>query len=127
MHKKRSMSAIVILLIIGLVAGYMSGLIGVGGGIIIVPALVYFLGADQKTAQGSTLFLFLLPVGLLGVINYYKAGHMDYKTALVIAITFVVGSYLGSKTAIAIDTRIVKQIFGATIVAIGIKMIFFDK
>lgn len=117
------MNNIYILLIIGLAAGYLSGLIGIGGGIVIVPALVYFLSINQKTAQGTTLFMFLLPIGLLGVYNYYKAGHVDFKTAGIMAITFIVGSYFGSKTAIAIDTKMVKQLFGAFIILIGVKML----
>lgn len=118
------MNGIVILLIIGLIAGFLSGLIGIGGGIVIVPVLVYFLGFDQKTAQGTTLFMFLFPIGILGVYNYYKGGLLDYKTALIMAITFVVGSYLGSKTVIAMDTKLVKQLFGAFIILIGLKMLF---
>jgi hypothetical protein len=78
---------------------------------------------NQKTAQGTVLFMFLLPIGILGVFNYYKAGHVDMKLAAIMAITFVVGSYLGSKTAISLDTKLVKQIFGGTIVLIGLKML----
>jgi len=118
------MNTVVILLCIGLVAGFLSGLIGIGGGIVIVPALVYLLAADQKSAQGTTLFMFLLPVGILGVYNYYKAGHIDYRSAALMAITFLVGSYLGSKTAISFDTRLVKQIFAVVIIVIGIKMLW---
>jgi uncharacterized protein len=117
------MNTIIILLGIGLLAGFFSGLIGIGGGIIIVPVLVYMLSMNQKTAQGTTLFMFLLPIGLLGVYNYHKAGHVDFKTAAIMAITFIIGSYFGSKTAIAIDTKVVKQIFGAAIILIGIKML----
>lgn len=118
------MNEIVVLLIIGLAAGYLSGLIGIGGGIVIVPALVYLLSVNQKTAQGTTLFMFLLPIGILGVYNYYKAGHIDFKTAGIMAVTFLVGSYLGSKTAIAFDTKLVKQIFAVVIILIGIKMLW---
>jgi uncharacterized membrane protein YfcA len=88
-----------------------------------VPVLVYFLSYDQKTAQGTTLFMFLLPIGILGVFNYYKEGHVDYKNALIMCATFVIGSYFGSKTALAIDTKIVKQIFGGMIILIGLKML----
>lgn len=118
-----SVNEVIILLGIGLLAGFLSGLIGIGGGIVIVPVLVYFFAMNQKTAQGTTLFMFLLPIGIMGVYNYHKAGHVDYKTALIMAITFVAGSYLGSKTAISIDTKLVKQIFGITIILIGIKML----
>lgn len=117
------MNEVLILLVVGLLAGFLSGLIGIGGGIVIVPVLVYLLNFNQKTAQGTTLFMFLFPIGILGVHNYYKAGHLDYKTALIMAVTFVIGSYFGSKMVIAIDTKIVKQMFGAFIILIGIKMV----
>ncbi|MCA6436204.1 MAG: TSUP family transporter [Bacteroidota bacterium] len=117
------MGEIIILLGVGLLAGYLSGLIGIGGGIIIVPVLVYLLNMNQKMAQGTTLFMFLFPIGFLGVYNYYKAGYIDYKTAGIIAATFIIGSYFGGKTVVHIDTKIIKQIFGAIIILIGIKML----
>jgi len=118
------MNAIIVLLCVGLVAGFLSGLIGIGGGIVIVPVLVYALAMNQKTAQGTTLFMFLMPIGILSVYNYHKAGHVDYKTAIIMALTFVVGSFFGSKTAIAIDTKLVKQIFAMAMILIGIKMLW---
>ncbi|MBL7917826.1 MAG: sulfite exporter TauE/SafE family protein [Bacteroidia bacterium] len=117
------MNTILILLAVGLVAGFMSGLVGIGGGVIIVPILVYFLHQNQKMAQGTTLFMFLLPIGLLGVYNYYKGGQIDFKSAFIMATTFIIGSYLGSKTALTIDTKLVKQIFGAMIILVGFKML----
>jgi uncharacterized membrane protein YfcA len=118
------MIEILVLLAIGLLAGFLSGLVGIGGGIVIVPVLVYFFSMSQKSAQGTVLFMFLLPIGVLGVYNYYKAGHVDFRIAAVMAITFVLGSYLGSKTAISVDTRLVKQIFAVSIILIGMKMLF---
>lgn len=117
------MNEILILLVVGLAAGFLSGMVGVGGGIIIVPALVYFLGFTQHSAQGTTLFMFLFPIGILGVMNYYKAGHVDWKAALFICTTFIAGSYFGSKLAVNIDQVTVKRIFGALIVVMGIKML----
>lgn len=119
------MNSIYILLLVGLFAGILSGLVGIGGGIIIVPVLVYFLHYSQQQAQGTTLFMFLLPIGLLGVVNYYKAGYVEMKTAIIIASTFVIGSYFGSKWAIVLDQKTVKQIFGMIIVLLGVKMIFW--
>ncbi len=118
-----SLFDISILLAIGLIAGFLSGLIGIGGGIVIVPLLVYFMSMNQKTAQGTTLFMFLLPIGILGVYNYHKAGHIDIKTAVIKAFTFLIGSYLGSRTAINMDTRWVKQVFAVAIILVGIKML----
>jgi len=117
------MNTIYILLLIGLVAGFFSGLIGIGGGVIIVPILVYVLNMNQIMAQGTTLFMFLMPIGILSVYNYYKAGQVDYKYAIIMAITFMVGSYFGSKTAINVDAKIVKQIFAVFMILVGLKML----
>ena len=118
------MATILILLSIGLAAGVFSGFIGVGGGIIIVPALVYFLGMPQHEAQGTTLAMLLMPIGILGVWNYYRAGQVDFKVALIIATTFVIGSYVGSKTSLRLDPQIMKKFFGIIILLISLKMIF---
>ncbi len=127
MPNKKSMdtSIILILLSVGLAAGFLSGLVGIGGGIIIVPVLVYFLGFSQHQAQGTTLFMFLLPIGIFGVLNYHKQGYVDYKTALIICSTFVFGSYFGSKFAISLDQKTIKQIFGVIIILLGCKMLFW--
>jgi uncharacterized membrane protein YfcA len=117
------MTSIIILLSVGLIAGIMSGLVGIGGGIVIVPVLVYFLGFSQHGAQGTVLAMFLLPIGILGVMNYYKAGHVDMRTALIIATTFVIGSYAGSKLAISLDQQTIKRVFGVIMLIMAIKMI----
>ena len=119
------MNEILILLAVGLLAGYLSGLVGIGGGIVIVPVLVYFLGMTQQMAQGTTLFMFLFPIGILGVLQYFKAEAVDWKSAAFIASTFVVGAFFGSKTALNIDQALLKKVFGAIIVVLGIKMIFW--
>lgn len=124
-NKPMDFTIIVILLSIGLAAGFLSGLVGIGGGIIIVPVLVYFLGFSQHQAQGTTLFMFLLPIGIFGVLNYHKQGYVDYKTALIICSTFIFGSYFGSKFAISIDQKTIKQIFGVIIILLGCKMLFW--
>ncbi len=123
--KPMTLSIILILLAVGLAAGFLSGMVGIGGGIIIVPVLVYFLGFTQHQAQGTTLFMFLLPIGILGVMNYHKQGFVDYKTALIICSTFIFGSYFGSKLSISLDQKTVKQIFGAIIILMGAKMLFW--
>lgn len=112
-----------ILLALGLIAGVLSGMIGIGGGIVIVPALVYFLGYSQQQAQGTVLFMFLLPIGLLGVFNYYNAGQIEFKTAFIMASTFLIGSYFGSKIAISVDQAALKKIFGVILFLVSIKMI----
>ncbi len=123
--KTRSMNEILILLVIGLAAGFLSGMAGVGGGIIIVPALVYFLGFNQHSAQGTTLFMFLFPIGLLGVMHYYKTDHVDWRAGLIMCSTFIVGIYFSSKLAVSIDQATIKKIFGALIIIMGVKMLFW--
>jgi hypothetical protein len=115
---------VLILLFIGVCAGFLSGMVGIGGGIVIVPMLVYFLGFDQHTAQGTTLFMFLFPIGILGVMNYYNKGNVDMKTAAVICTTFVLGSYFGSKLALSIDKSTITKVFGVIFFIISLKMIF---
>jgi uncharacterized protein len=114
---------IIVLLLIGLAAGFMSGMVGIGGGVVIVPMLVYLLAFDQKTAQGTTLFMFMFPIGILGVINYYKSGSIDIKTALVIMSTFIIGAYFGSKTALKVDQDMLKKIFGIFLGLLSLKLI----
>lgn len=116
-------TTIIILLFIGLAAGFMSGMVGIGGGVVIVPMLVYFLAFDQKMAQGTTLFMFMFPIGILGVINYYKNGSIDIKTALVIMSTFIIGAYFGSKAALKFDQDTLKKIFGIFLAMVSLKLI----
>lgn len=118
---------IVILLIIGLAAGILSGMVGVGGGIIIVPALVYFLGFSQHMAQGTSLGLLLLPVGILAVANYYKQGYIDPKVVTIMCLAFVIGAFAGSKFSLAISEEKLKKIFAVVLLLIAGKMLLFDK
>lgn len=124
LQNKTGMEAILILALIGIAAGILSGLVGIGGGIIIVPALVLFLGYSQKMAQGTSLGVLLLPVGILAVIQYYKNGYVDIKSLAVIAVTFVIGGYLGSKLALALPQQLVKKIFAVFMIVLGIKLYF---
>jgi len=123
-----SFTTLIILILIGLTAGALSGMIGVGGGIIIVPGLVYILGLSQFQAQGTSLALMLPPIGILAAYNYYKADALDWKYATVIAIAFIVGGYFGSKLTLEfIDEKTLKRIFGGIMAIVAIKMIFFPK
>jgi len=115
---------ITILVAIGLTSGILSGTFGVGGGIIIVPALVFFLGLTQREAQGTSLAILLLPVGLFAVWNYHKAGLINYYYALIILLTFVIGAYFGSIIAIASPDKILKRVFGGVMILAALKMIF---
>ena len=117
---------IITLVIIGLASGMLSGLIGVGGGIIIVPALVFFLGFSQLQAQGTSLGLLLLPVGILAVMNYYQKGHIDLKVVGIMSVAFVLGGYLGSKIALVISEVLIKKIFAVLLIYTAIKMMNWD-
>ncbi len=117
----------IVLVMIGISAGLLSGMFGVGGGLIIVPALVFLLGMTQHGAQGTSLGLMLLPIGILGAYNYYATGNLNIKYGLIIALTFVLGAYFGSKISLAIDHILLKRIFGGLMLVIALKMIFFPK
>jgi uncharacterized membrane protein YfcA len=119
-----SLTTILVLLLIGVAAGFASGFVGVGGGIIIVPALVFFLGFSQHMAQGTSLALMLPPIGLLGFYNYYKSGNTNITAALIIAAAFILGAYFGSKISIGMDQRIVKRIFGVVMMLAAAKLLF---
>ena len=122
-----SLYAIVILLVIGLAAGIMGGLVGIGGGIVIVPALIYFLSFSQKEAQGTSLGILLLPIGILGVWQYYKAGYVDMRIVWIVAGGFLAGSYFGSKIALSLPQEMVKKIFAILMIVVAFKMLFLDK
>ena len=117
---------ILLLIIIGLAAGILSGLVGVGGGIIVVPALVFFLSFSQQQAQGTSLGLLLLPVGILAVFNYYKQGHIDFRVIGIMAVAFVIGGWLGSKWALSLPEITVKRIFAVILFYSAFKMMGWD-
>lgn len=122
-----STQMILILIMVGITAGVLSGLVGVGGGIIIVPALIFFLGFSQKMAQGTSLGILLLPIGLLGVFQYYKQGYIDMRVVAIISLAFFAGSYFGSKIALSLPQETVKKVFAILMIVISCKMLFFDK
>lgn len=124
--KKMTTELVLILLAIGMAAGMLSGLVGVGGGIIVVPALVFFLGFSQHEAQGTSLGLLLLPVGILAVINYYNKGFIDIKVVIIMSIAFVIGSWLGSKLALSLPQDTVKKVFAIFLLYTAIKMLTWD-
>ena len=119
------MPLVLILIILGLAAGILSGLVGLGGGVIVLPVLIYVLGMEQHLAQGTTLAMMLPPIGMLAVWNYYKHGYVDMKVAMLICLGFIIGAFFGSKMAVAMDTKYIKMICGVFFILIGIKMTFF--
>ncbi len=117
------MMEVIILLLIGLTAGFLSGGFGIGGGIIIIPALIFLLGFTQHQASGTSLAFMSAPIGLLAAINYYKAGHVNVKAALLILGAFFIGSYVGSKVAIQIPEKALQRAFGVILLLSSIKFI----
>jgi uncharacterized membrane protein YfcA len=115
---------ILALVLIGIFAGMMSGFVGIGGGVIIVPALVYIVGLTQHEAQGTSLLLMLPPIGILAVMNYYKAGQMNITYGVIIAIAFVIGGYFGSKLSLQMSVSKVRLIFGLLMLYVAIKLIY---
>lgn len=115
------------LLVLGFIAGVLSSMVGIGGGIVIVPALVFIFGLSQRTAQGTSLAMLLPPIGVLGVIVYHKEGNVRWEYALLLIITFIAGSYFGSKWVQNLNTFTLKKIFAVFMIVMAIKYLFFDK
>ena len=112
------------LLAIGLFAGVASGFVGVGGGLILVPAMMVFLGLGQHAAQGTSLAMMLPPVGILAVMQYHKAGEVHWAFAAVLCITFVVGAWVGSKLSLRLSEGWVKLVFGLVMLYASVRMLF---
>jgi uncharacterized membrane protein YfcA len=115
---------LILLIIIGVLAGIIAGGMGVGGGILIVPALVFFFGMSQHQAQGTSLAVLLPPISLLAVFKYHKDGYINYKFAIVLALAFFLGSYLGGVFAVNLPAKTLRKIFGVLMLVAGVKMIF---
>lgn len=111
-------------LLLGLIGGVLSGLIGIGGGVVIVPTLVFLFGFSQHRAQGTTLALLVPPVGLLAAWTYYKQGYVDLKVALVMCLGFLLGGLLGARVATSLSNAILEKVFGVALLLIALKMIF---
>ena len=118
---------IILLIIVGLLAGILSGLVGLGGGVIIVPALVFLLGFSQHQATGTSLGILLLPAGIFAVMNYYKKGYIDVKVVLLLFVGFLLGGYFGSKISLSLPEATLKKVFAIALLLIAGKVLFFDK
>lgn len=115
---------IILCIALGLTAGICSGLLGIGGAVIMIPALIFMFGMGQHMAQGTTLALMVPPIGLLAAWTYYKGGYIDFKVAAFVALGFLIGGLLGAKFAVNIDAALLKKIFGVFLLLIALKMIF---
>jgi len=119
-----SVSTLLVLLLIGVVTGVMAGMLGIGGAIIMIPAMVFLLGFSQHMAQGTSLAVMLPPIGVFAAYNYWKAGHVNITFALILAGAFIVGSFFGSKIALQIPQALLKKIFGILLLLVAAKMLF---
>lgn len=118
-----SVTTVLIVIVIGIITGVVAGMLGIGGAIIMIPALVYFLGFSQQMAQGTSLAVMLPPVGILATYNYWKAGHVDWRVALILAVAFIAGSFFGSKLALNIPQAMLKKIFGILLLLVAARML----
>lgn len=120
-----SVSTLLIIIVIGVITGVTAGMLGIGGAIIMIPALVFFLGFSQQMAQGTSLAVMLPPIGIIATYNYWKAGQVDWKVALILAITFIIGSFFGSKLALTIPQAALKKIFGILLLLVAARMLLW--
>jgi len=119
-----SVTTLLILLLVGVVTGFMAGMLGIGGAIIMVPALIYILGFSQHMAQGTSLAVMLPPIGIIAAYNYWKAGQVDIKVAIILIITFLLGSYFGSKLATTLPQATLRKIFAILLLLVATRMLF---
>jgi len=121
------MVQILLFLLLGLVAGVLSGLVGIGGGTIIIPALVFLFGFTQHKAQGTTLALMVPPIGILAAWTYYKQGFVDLKAAVFIVLGFFLGGLLGARVAVGIPEAVLRKVFGIYLLVVAVQMFFGKK
>lgn len=118
-----SLNEFLVLVLTGVLAGLVSGSLGVGGAIIIIPMMTFFLGLTQHQAQGTSLGVMTLPVFVISAYNYYKNGYVNVKFVLVIVVAFIIGSYFSSRLAVQIPEKTLRRMFGLFLTLIGIKML----
>lgn len=118
---------IISLIIIGLVAGLLSGVMGIGGGVVMVPMMILMLGANQFEAQGTSLSVLAVPVTFLAAYTYYQEGYVNWRYAAVIAAFFIIGGFLGAKLAVNINEKMLKKIFAVLLIMLALKIIFEDQ
>ncbi|MBK7762124.1 MAG: sulfite exporter TauE/SafE family protein [Bacteroidetes bacterium] len=121
------MSSIIGIVLLGFIAGVLSSMVGIGGGIVIVPILVLLFGLNQHTAQGTTLAMLSFPVSFAAAYTYHKKGLVDWRIALILCAGFVIGGFLGSKIAVELPVGTIKKVFAVLMIAIAVKFLFFEK
>jgi len=117
-------TTLILLILTGLVTGAFSGLMGLGGGLILIPALVFIFGFSQHMANGTSLAVMLPPIGLFAAWNYFKAGQVNLKYAIILAVTFMIGSYFTSKIAVHVPENLLRKIFSVFLFLVAIRMFF---
>lgn len=127
MGKNMAITTILGLIAVGIFAGVLSSMVGIGGGVVIVPCLVLFFGFNQHLAQGTTLAMLAIPVSAAAAWSYYQKGMLDWKVALIIACGFVIGGYFGGRVAVNLPTITIKRIFAIIMIVLAVKFLFFDK
>ncbi len=115
---------LVITSLIGVSAGLLGGLMGIGGGIIMIPALIYILHFSQHMAQGTTLAAMIPPIGILAAYEYYKSGNVNIPVAITLALGFVIGGYFGGKIAVSLDNETLRRVFGVILFIMSLHIIF---
>ena len=108
--------------LLGLATGTISGLLGIGGAVVIIPILVYIFGFDQRTAQGTSLALMLPPIGLLAVLSYHKSGHIKVVPAAIIALTFMIGGFIGSRLSLKVDVNVLRKGFACLLLITAVRL-----
>lgn len=121
------MYEVAVAIITGVLAGLLSGLLGIGGAVVIIPALVMFLGYNQQQAQGTTLFMLVWPVGALAAWQYYKSGFVNVKVAVILAVAFFFAGFIGARFATHIPASVLKKSFAVLLIVLALKMLFVDK
>lgn len=111
------------MILLGLTTGFASGILGIGGGVVLVPGLVYLMGYNQHVAQGTTLALLCLPVGIAAAASYYREGLVQWNAALLLFCGFLLGSFFGSRCALAMPEILLKRIFGVCLLVLGARML----
>lgn len=118
------MMQIFLYILLGLGAGVLSGLVGIGGGILMVPGLIFIFGMTQHQAQGTTLAMMVPPIGILAAWTYYRAGHVDLKVAGLLCAGFFIGGLLGARAAVTLSNPVLEKVFGAALLVVALKMLF---
>ncbi len=122
-----NITTILSLLLLGALAGILSSMVGIGGGLLIVPGLVIIMAMSQKMAQGTSLALMLPPLGAFAVYNYYKGGFVNFKVAGILCLAFIIGSIMGSKLALNLPETVLKKLFGVFLLIMSVKYLMGDK